>query len=102
MTRLTIITAVRFLACKNQIQLVILEFGDLGHQTGSFVYANIGQLKVNNNRVMCQMSVKLPAMFDQTPPHTFGKIVNKPITSKKRYQSLTLTPNVKVIAEIKS
>ena len=36
MTRLIIITAVRFLACKNQIQLVILEFGDLGHQTGSF------------------------------------------------------------------
>ena len=35
-TRLIIITAVRFLACKNQIQLVILEFGDLGHQTGSF------------------------------------------------------------------
>ena len=34
MTRLIIITAVRFLACKNQIQLVILEFGDLGHQTG--------------------------------------------------------------------
>ena len=36
MTRLTIITAVRFLACINQVQLVILEFGDLGHQTGSF------------------------------------------------------------------
>ena len=36
MTRLIIITAVRFLACKNQIQLAILEFGDLGHQTGSF------------------------------------------------------------------
>ena len=36
MTRLIIITAVKFLACKNQIQLVILEFGDLGHQTGSF------------------------------------------------------------------
>ena len=36
MTRLIIITAVRFLACKNQIQLVILEYGDLGHQTGSF------------------------------------------------------------------
>ena len=35
MTRLIIITAVRFLACKNQIQLVILEF-DLGHQKGSF------------------------------------------------------------------
>ena len=36
MTRLIIITAVRFLACKNQIQLIILEFGGLGHQTGSF------------------------------------------------------------------
>ena len=32
MTRLIIITAVRFLACKNQIQLVILEFGDLGQE----------------------------------------------------------------------
>ena len=39
MNRLIIITAVRFLACKNQIQLGILEFGDLG-QT---VYANVGQ-----------------------------------------------------------
>ena len=36
MTRLIIITAVRFLASKNPIQLVILEFGDLGHQTESF------------------------------------------------------------------
>ena len=36
MTRLIIITAVKFLACRNQIQLVILEFGDLGHQTGNF------------------------------------------------------------------
>ena len=37
-TRLIIITTVRFLARKNQIQLVILEFGDLhvGHQTGRF------------------------------------------------------------------
>ena len=34
MTRLIIITAVKFLACRNQ--LVILEFGDLGHQAGSF------------------------------------------------------------------
>ena len=31
MIRLIIITAARFQACKNQIQLVILEFGDLGH-----------------------------------------------------------------------
>ena len=29
---LIIITAVRFLASKNQFQLVILEFGDLGYQ----------------------------------------------------------------------
>ena len=36
MTRLIIITAVRFLACKNQIQLVILKFSDLDHQKGSF------------------------------------------------------------------
>ena len=34
MTMLIIIMAGRFLASKNQIQLVILEFGDLGHQTG--------------------------------------------------------------------
>ena len=43
---------------------------------------NVGQLKVNNNRVMCQMSMKLPAMFDQIPPHNFDKIVKKLITTK--------------------
>ena len=48
------------------------------------------------------MSMKLPAMFDQNPPHTFDKIVKKLITAKKRSQNLTLTPNVKVIALIKS
>ena len=77
MTRLIIITAVRFLPCKNQIQLLILEFGDLGHQTGRFgpiqFTQNVGQLRVNNNRVMCQMSMKLPAMFDQNPTHTLEK-----------------------------
>ena len=26
---------------------------------------------------MCQMSMKLPAMFDQNPPHTIDKIVKK-------------------------
>ena len=36
MTWLIIITAVKFLTCKKKIQIVILEFGDLGHQTGSF------------------------------------------------------------------
>ena len=86
MTRLIIITAVKFLACRNQIQLVILEFGDLGHQTGNFwpftVHANVGQLKVNNNKVMCHMSMKLLAMFDQNPPHTLDKIVKKRKTTK--------------------
>ena len=32
---------------------------------------------------MCQMSMKLPAMFDQNPPHTFDKIVKKLITTKR-------------------
>ena len=32
---LIIITAERFLASKNQIRLVIFEFGDIGHQLGS-------------------------------------------------------------------
>ena len=36
MTRLIIITARRFLAGKNQIQLPILEFGYLGHRIASF------------------------------------------------------------------
>ena len=48
---------------------------------------------------MCQMSMKLPAITDQNSPHTFDKIV-KTLNNKKRPQSLTLTPNVKVIAEI--
>ena len=37
---------------------------------------------VNNNWVICQMSMKLPAMFDQNPSHTFDKIVKKLITQK--------------------
>ena len=36
MTRLNIITARRFLASKNQFQLVILEFSCLGHRIASF------------------------------------------------------------------
>ena len=31
---------------------------------------------------MCQMSMKLPAKFDQNPPHTFHKNVKKLITTK--------------------
>ena len=51
---------------------------------------------------MCQMSMKLPAMFGQNPPSPFDKIVITLITTKKRSQSLTLSKSVKVIAEIKS
>ena len=51
---------------------------------------------------MCQMSIKLAAMFDQNTPRTFNKNSEKTHNNKKRSQNLTLTPNVKVIAEIKS
>ena len=51
---------------------------------------------------MCQMSMKLPDMFNQNPPHTFDKIVKKNHNNKKCSQSLILNPNVKVITEIKS
>ena len=40
MTRLIIISVVRFLA----IQLVILDLGDLGHQTGSFGFIQFTQM----------------------------------------------------------
>ena len=48
---------------------------------------------------MCQMSIKLPTMFDQNPLHTFDKIVKKLITTKT-LSKLTLGENVKVIAKI--
>ena len=44
MTRLIIITAARFLASKNQIQFVIVEFCDLAHQTGSFNPTQFAQM----------------------------------------------------------
>ena len=37
------------------------------------------------------MSMKLPAMFDQNPPHTFDKIVKNLITTKK-LSNLDLDP----------
>ena len=40
---------------------------------------------------MCQMSTKLPATFDQNPPHTFDKIVKKLITIKM-HSKLDLDP----------
>ena len=30
-------------------------------------YAEVGERKLNNNKVMCQISMKFPAMFDQNP-----------------------------------
>ena len=50
------------------------------------VYAKVGQLKVNNNQVMCHQSMKLSENH----------------SDEKRSHSLTLKAKVKVIAKIKS
>ena len=63
---------------------LILEFGDLDHRTG--LHTDVGQLKINNIEVMCQMSMKLSAMFEQNPPHAFDKIVEKHITTKTAFK----------------
>ena len=39
---------------------------------------------------MCEISIKLPAMLDQNPPHTFDNSENTDY-NKKRSQSLTLS-----------
>ena len=44
---------------------------------------------------MYQMSVKLIAMVDQTPPHTFDKMVEKQITTKT-LSKLDLQPKSQV------
>ena len=69
---------------RNQIQLIILELSDLGHRIGKHNTENakVRQLKVNNNQVMCQLSMKLSDTFDQNPPCTFDKIREKPIPMK--------------------
>ena len=46
------------------------------------VYAKVGQIKVNNNMVMCHLSMKLSDMFNQNPGCTFDKIREKPILMK--------------------
>ena len=46
----------------NQIQLKILELSDLG------------QVKVNNNKVMCNQSMKFSDRSDQNPPYTLERI----------------------------
>ena len=45
------------------MQLITLQLSDL-------VFAKVGQLKVNNNQVMCHLSMKLSDTFDQNPPCT--------------------------------
>ena len=51
---------------------------------------------------MCQISIKVPAMFDQTPPppHTFDKQCRNS-SQQKSSESLTLIPIVKNIPEFK-
>ena len=53
--------------------------GKFHHNT---VYRKVGQLKVNNNQVMCHLSMKLSDMCDQNPPYTFDKIREKTILMK--------------------
>ena len=59
-------------------------------------------MKVNNNKVMCHLSMKFSDTFDQNPPCTFDSIKENNIPIKKRSHSLTLRAKVKVIAKIKS
>ena len=46
------------------------------------VFAKVGQLKVNNNSVMCHLSMKLCDKFDQNPHCTLNKIREIPIKIK--------------------
>ena len=61
----------------------------------------VGELKVNNNQVMCHLSMKLSDMFDQNTPCTFEKIRGTH-SSEKRSHSTTLRAKVKAIVKIKS
>ena len=40
---------------------------------------------------MCQISMKLPVMFDENPPHTFDKIVENRL-QQKTLSKLDLEP----------
>ena len=64
------------------------------------VYAKVGQIKVNNNKVMCHLSKKLSDTFDQNPAYTLTKL-GKTFSDEKRSQGLTFRANVKVIAKMK-
>ena len=56
-------------------------------------------LKVNNNKVMCHLSMKHPDMFDPNPMYTSDKIVVKHISVEETVLSLALSPKIKVIAK---
>ena len=53
------------------------------------VFAKVCQLKVNNNQVMCHLSIKIMDRFNQNPPSTFDKIREKLIQMKN---ALTVWP----------
>ena len=42
------------------------------------VFAKVGQLKCNNNQVMCHLSMKLSDTFGQNPPSTLDKVRENP------------------------
>ena len=65
------------------------------------VYAKVGQLKVNNNQIMCHLSMNLSDRLDRNPPCTFNKI-RETHSDEKHSHSLTLRAKVKVIAKIKA
>ena len=65
-------------------------------------YTKVGQPNINNQKVMCQQSMKFSGIFDHNTPHTFDKIREKH-SNEKCSHSLTLSAKVKVItATIKS
>ena len=46
-------------------------------------YAEVGELRINNNKVMWHLSIKLFDMFGQTLSHTLNKIMAKLVSMKK-------------------
>ena len=63
------------------MQLIILALRDLGFSTTKY-NVKVGQLKANNNKAMCHLSLKLSDMFDQNPRCTFDKNMVKTHSNK--------------------
>ena len=99
------ITAQRLLACRNQIQLIILEPSDLGHRIGSFSTTQYMQKKVNwRSTIMRSCATYLWSFLTgliKIPLVLLTKL-GKTHSDEKRSHSLTLRAKVKVIAKIKS